>query len=119
MARPFQGLAISLTYQEIMLRKGDLINTCRWQANRSSPQSHWFRVADREVAAFAGLWRPTAVGDAYAFLTCAPNPLVAPLHPKAMPVILAEEDYATWLDGDADAAAALAVPFPSQLMVVE
>ena len=39
--------------------------------------------------------------------------------PKAMPVILAEDDYATWLDGDAEAAAALAVPFPSQLMVVE
>jgi putative SOS response-associated peptidase YedK len=86
---------------------------------KGTKDEHWFRVADREVAAFAGLWRPTAVGDAYAFLTCAPNPLVAPLHPKAMPVILAEDDYATWLDGDAEAAAALAVPFPSQLMVVE
>lgn len=89
------------------------------ESSRPSPQPDGFRVADREVAAFAGLRRPSAVGDAYAFLTCAPNPLVAPLHPKAMPVILAEEDYATWLDGDADAAAALAVPFPSQLMVVE
>ncbi len=86
---------------------------------KGTKDEHWFRVADREVAAFAGLWRPTEVGDAYAFLTCAPNPLVAPLHPKAMPVILAEEEYATWLEGDVDAAAALAVPFPSQLMVVE
>jgi putative SOS response-associated peptidase YedK len=76
-------------------------------------------VTGRDVAAFVGLWRPSAVGDAYAFLTCAPNPLVAPLNPKAMPVILAEEDYATWLDGDAEEAAALAVPFPSQLMAVE
>lgn len=94
-----------------MLKKEGFIDTLGWHGNRPPPQSNWFRVADRAVA---GLWRPTAVGDAYAFLTCAPNPLVAPLHPKAMPVILAEEDYATWLDGDAEAAAALAVPFPSQ-----
>lgn len=69
---------------------------------KGTKDEHWFRVADREVAAFAGLWLPSAVGDAYAFLTCAPNPLVAPLHPKAMPVILAEEDYNLWLEGDVE-----------------
>lgn len=54
----------------------------------------------------------------FAFLTCAPNPLVAPLHPKAMPVILAEADYHKWLTADWGEAAELAVPFPSQLMAV-
>ncbi|MFN3619176.1 SOS response-associated peptidase family protein, partial [Sphingorhabdus sp.] len=55
----------------------------------------------------------------FAFLTCAPNPLVAPLHPKAMPVILHEADYQAWLTADWAEAAELAVPFPSQLMAVE
>ena len=37
-----------------------------------------------------------------AFLTCGPNPLVAPLHPKVMPVILHPDDYDRWLAGDSD-----------------
>ncbi len=33
----------------------------------------------------------------YAFCTTEPNPLVAPKHPKAMPVILLAEDQERWL----------------------
>lgn len=76
----------------------------------------WFAVNDAPVAAFAGIWRPTVEGDAFAFLTCEPNPLVAPIHPKAMPVILLPEDYAAWMAGAP--AADLAKPFPSQLMAI-
>jgi len=79
---------------------------------------HWFTVRDRPVAAFAGIWRPTESGDAFAFLTCEPNALVAPLHPKAMPVVLAEDDYREWLTGDWNRVERLACPYPSQLMEV-
>lgn len=79
---------------------------------------HWFNVTDRPVAAFAGIWRASEEGPVYAFLTCEPNPLVAPLHPKAMPVILQPDDYETWLTADYEDACALAQPFPSQLMTV-
>lgn len=82
-------------------------------------EEHWFTVKGREVAAFAGLWRPSEEGLVYAFLTCAPNELVKPLHPKAMPVILHEDDYEKWLTGSKDEAVALAEPYPSQLMSVE
>lgn len=81
-------------------------------------EEHWFTVSDRPVASFAGIWRPTEEGDAFAFLTTDPNPLVAPLHPKAMPVILHEEDYDLWLTTDYDGAVAFAQPYPSQLMAV-
>ena len=54
----------------------------------------------------------------FAFLTCEPNPLVAPLHPKAMPVILQPEDYTAWLTTDWEEARKLVQPFPSQLMTV-
>ena len=37
-----------------------------------------------------------------AFLACELNPLVAPIHPKAMPVILHLDDYDRWLAGDSD-----------------
>jgi putative SOS response-associated peptidase YedK len=81
-------------------------------------EEHWFSVTDAPVSAFAGIWRPTEEGDAFAFLTCEPNPLVAPLHPKAMPVILQPDDYEKWLTGSVQEAVELAAPFPSQLMVV-
>jgi putative SOS response-associated peptidase YedK len=81
-------------------------------------EEHWFNVTDATVAAFAGIWRASDEGRVYAFLTCEPNPRVAPLHPKAMPVILQEDDYDQWMGGTYDEACALAVPYPSQLMNV-
>ncbi|WP_374614847.1 SOS response-associated peptidase family protein [Sphingorhabdus sp.] len=82
-------------------------------------EEHWFTLKERPIGAFAGLWRADANGaKVFAFLTCEPNPLVAPLHPKAMPVILHESDYARWLEGSEADARALAVPYPSQLMGV-
>jgi putative SOS response-associated peptidase YedK len=81
-------------------------------------EEHWFAINDAPVSCFAGIWRPSEAGNVFAFLTCEPNALVAPLHPKAMPVILHPEDYETWLTTDYDGACALAQPFPSQLMGV-
>src|SRR5687768_570721 len=82
------------------------------------PANWWFTVEGEAVCAFAGIWRPSEGARRFAFLTCEPNPLVAPLHPKAMPVILHREDYDSWLDGEAADACALAQPYPSQLMRV-
>ena len=79
----------------------------------------WFSVTDTPVAAFAGIWRQSVEGKVFAFLTCERNPLVAPIQPKAMPVILHPEDYDKWLSVDYDDACSLAVPFPSQLMSIE
>lgn len=76
----------------------------------------WFSIADQPLAAFAGIWRNTAHGPCYAFLTCEPNALVAPLHPKAMPVVLDPAQYAEWLDTDYKGACAMAQPFPADRM---
>jgi putative SOS response-associated peptidase YedK len=82
------------------------------------PANWWFTVEGEECCAFAGIWRMSEGAKRFAFLTCEPNPLVAPLHPKAMPVILQREDYDKWLDGETESVCALAQPFPSQLMRV-
>lgn len=89
---------------------------CEWEGSKGSKVKRWFSVPSQPVFAFAGVWRPSDDGPKFAFLTCEPNPLVASIHPKAMPVILHPDDYDRWLEG-ADAAS-LAVPFPSQLMTV-
>lgn len=91
---------------------------CEWEGDKGSRTARWFCVLDRDLFAFAGLWRRCDDGPVYAFLTCEPNPLVASVHPKAMPVVLHESDYGRWLNGSRAEACELAVPFPSQLMAM-
>lgn len=76
---------------------------------------YWFDVPSRPIFSFAGIWRPAASGAVFAFLTCEPNSVVAPIHPKAMPLILHVEEESRWLDGDLDE---MVAPFPAQLMTV-
>jgi putative SOS response-associated peptidase YedK len=80
---------------------------------------HWFDVPSRPIFAFAGIWRPTERGNAYGFLTTEPNALVAPIHPKAMPVILHDDDYDRWLDDEWEAVKGIVASYPSQLMKVQ
>jgi putative SOS response-associated peptidase YedK len=71
----------------------------------------WFALADdRPLTAFAGIWNEFK-GDrgtkcepvpdphlVYGFLTTAPNAVVEPIHPKAMPVILkTDEERDVWM----------------------
>ena len=70
------------------------------------PRQMWFALPDQPIGFFAGLWRPTERGEAFAFVTTSPNDFVRPWHEKAMPVILRPADLHRWLDGsDADARA--------------
>ncbi|WP_082441958.1 SOS response-associated peptidase [Sphingomonas sp. Leaf33] len=78
---------------------------------------HWFDVPSRPIFSFAGIWRPSTAGITFAFLTCEPNSVVGPIHPKAMPVILDDEDEQRWLNGAP--AAELAQPYPAQLMTID
>lgn len=89
---------------------------CEWEGEAGAKQERWFSVPSRPIFAFAGLWRPTPEGPRFAFLTCDANELVRPIHAKAMPVILHDENEDHWLAGDYDNACALAAPYPSQLM---
>jgi len=79
----------------------------------------WFTVEDQPVPCFAGLWKVDADHDrVYAFCTTEPNPLVAPKHPKAMPVILLAEDQERWLTAPVEKALTMLTAYPSQLMQV-
>lgn len=78
----------------------------------------WFDVRDQDVFAVAGFWQLTREGPAFTMVTCDPNELVAPIHPKAMITILEEADWDRWLTGSYDDVVALQRPFPADRMSV-
>lgn len=99
---------------------------CEWTDTRPKVP-HWFALKDgeaRPLFAFAGLWRhwrgnykdELVDWNVFAILTCASNEIVLPIHAKAMPVMLAPEHHAVWLDGTPREALALARPFDSARM---
>jgi len=78
----------------------------------------WFTVTDQPVFAVAGFWQQTIAGNGFTMVTCDPNDLVAPIHPKAMITVLAETDWDRWLRGGYDDVVALQRPYPAELMTV-
>lgn len=47
---------------------------CEWEGEKGEKVARWFSCNGRAIFAFAGVWRPTDDGGAFAFLTCDPNP---------------------------------------------
>ena len=78
----------------------------------------WFRVTDQPLFAVAGFWQPTAKGNGFTMVTCNPNTLVAPIHPKAMITILEPQDHERWLTGAYDDVVALQMPYDATRMTV-
>lgn len=77
----------------------------------------WFDLPSRPIGVFAGIWKDDPrFGRVYSFITTAPNPLVEPVHSKAMPAILHEEDFDAWLTAPWSEAQSLVMAHPSQLM---
>lgn len=91
---------------------------CEWTGEKGAKRKVWFGMEDQSSFAFAGIYRQTDEGYRFAFLTTEPNELVAPVHPKAMPVILQSKQYHDWLASDYDTAVQLAVPYDADCMAI-
>ncbi|MFS0738195.1 SOS response-associated peptidase family protein [Sphingomonas sp. 1P06PA] len=102
-----------------------LTEFCEW-----TPEAHdvgggkpikgemWFGVTDQPLFAVAGVWQQLGDQRWFAMLTCDPNELVAPIHPKAMITILHADDHDRWLTGSYAEVLDLQRPYPASLMTV-
>ncbi|SMO97776.1 SOS response-associated peptidase [Paracoccus laeviglucosivorans] len=93
---------------------------------------HWFALSEAQpLFFFAGIWTPwqgtrgsartprAGAHELFAFLTCEPNAVVAPVHPKAMPAILTTKDeIEMWLKADWPVARALQRPLPDAALQI-
>ena len=86
----------------------------------SNRRPYYYSLKSGEPFVFAGLWEPQNGGAGCDIVTCAPNPLVAPVHDR-MPVILTGSDVDLWIDPEPlppDVAASLLRPLDAARMQV-
>ena len=117
-----EGMADKPSFRQAVRRRRCLLPASgfyEWQATPSGKQPWYISPrnarSDEPLFAFAGLfeaWRPTGSADDAAWLlTCCivtteANALMAPIHDR-MPVIIAREHWAPWLDRSLQDPAAL------------
>jgi putative SOS response-associated peptidase YedK len=103
---------------------------CEYADTKPRKTPKWFALdSDRPLFAFAGLWTPwrgtrgpksapiAGEHELFGFLTTKANAVVAPIHPKAMPVILTKpEEVDLWLAADVPKALELQRPLPDDAL---
>jgi putative SOS response-associated peptidase YedK len=98
--------------------------------NKAAGGDIWFALdQSRPLACFAGIWanwtsvrkvkEGETTNDLFGFLTTEPNDVVAPIHAKAMPVILTKpEEIETWMTAPADEALTLQRPLADGVLEI-
>jgi putative SOS response-associated peptidase YedK len=103
---------------------------CEYADTKPRKTPIWFALGeDRPLFAFAGLWASwrglrgaksaPIHGEhrLFSFLTTEANAIVAPIHPKAMPVILTTPgEFDQWLEADTPDALPLQRPLPNEAL---
>jgi putative SOS response-associated peptidase YedK len=117
-------------FREAFLKRRCLMPASAWyefRGARGRKQSYCFHRPEFALLSFAGVWESHVAPDSgeviesFAILTTTPNAQAATVHDR-MPVVLAREDYARWLDPrvrDPDKLFDLLRPYAGELVVYQ
>ena len=89
-----------------------------WKRTGQLKQPYYIRPANDELFAFAGLWETWQGIDTCTVITTEANITMASIHDR-MPVLIAPQDYAAWLDPaqrDANELMRFVRPYPAERM---
>jgi len=99
---------------------------CEYAGEKGVKKSISFQRPDGQPFVMAGAWNhwqgihkgePVSYGT-FTMLTTVANGIVAPVHPKAMPVLLEWSDIDLWLEGPFEQAIKLAAPCPESRLQI-
>lgn len=91
-----------------------------WKTEGKLKQPYYISLKSGEPMAMGGLWESWKTPGGEILRTCCiittgPNAVMAPIHDR-MPVILAPDQWQTWLDAPADAIQSLVRPYDAEAM---
>jgi putative SOS response-associated peptidase YedK len=121
-----EGITQKASFRAAMLRRRCLVPAdgfYEWQRTPGGKRPFYIHARHGGPMAFAGLWETwmDAAGgeiETAALVTCRANAMLAPIHDR-MPVVLAPEHFASWLDTEhvgAEQASELLTPAPEDLL---
>ncbi|MFM5922710.1 MAG: SOS response-associated peptidase [Novosphingobium sp.] len=107
-------------WRDSFVHRRCLVPVSQWaeaEGERGRMTRTWYGLAEPELLAVAGLWRPSAEwGDVYTMVMVEGHPQMAEVHDR-MPLILSPAAQRYWLEGSADAALALCQTWDGDLTV--
>lgn len=118
-----ETLAEKPSFREAFRRRRVLVPCSgfyEWRADGKLRVPLYIRVHGGALFGIAGIWEPPVEPGGeptVALITIGANAAIAPLHDR-MPVILAPEQYAAWLDPAQPAPEALLRPYPAEAFVM-
>jgi putative SOS response-associated peptidase YedK len=89
-----------------------------WKKEGNTKTPHFIHRTDGDLLAFAGLYDHWQRADdeiySYTIITTTPNQVMESIHDR-MPVILEQDQFNLWLEGDVDQVEPLLKPFEGEL----
>jgi putative SOS response-associated peptidase YedK len=120
-----ESVAVKPSFRDAFKRRRCLIPAngyYEWAAQGKVKQPYYISLKSREPMAMAGLWESWKTPDGEVLRTCCvittgPNAVMEPIHDR-MPVIVALEDWESWLSAPVEDIQGLVKPYPPEPMQV-
>jgi len=108
----------SFFWRDSFVKRRCLVPLTAWaeaEGAKGSKTRSWLSLPESEIFAAAGVWRESDEwGESYSMVMTNAAGGAAEVHTR-MPVLIARQDFSTWLDSDPESARELCVPWTGEI----